>query len=328
MARHGHPATPATPATPTATPRPTVRATQLTRSGCCGVFAWVDASRLLAYDTPTSAQSGSWLFDTSGGTPTRVSPEFGPPSPSGIVPISDPAAGVTRLIRLDGSTVSQIQNGGDPTWVSDDGKRVAWLQPLPGTTPSSLLNRPVRLWVSNIDGGDARAVIDMLAAEVAWLPDNRRVLVAARALDTTSPGVWLIDTATGAHQVLAAATFVQAVRLSPDGKWFSYLVTFSGNPARDGVWVGEIDSAVRHHVAGSAFIRWGPDDQTLWRLDFGVGSSDDQLVSVNLATGAVGRPIDLGGRVLNDDWEVSPNGRSVAYWRESDRNVMLVTPLP
>ena len=329
-AASGHTATAAvtTPQpTPTATPVPGPTATVLTHSGCCGAFAWADATHLLAFDTPSGGQPGSWLFDVQGGSPPRVSPEFGPPSPAGIIPISDTHAGVTRLIKLDGTEVGRIQNGGVATWVSDDGRRVAWLQPLPGSTASSLLARPVRLWVANVDGSNARSLIDVLAAEVSWLPDNHRLLLVARALDASSPGVWLVDVDTGAHQVLVQATFVQALRLSPSGKWFTYLVTFSGDHARDGLWVGEVDGPQRLHVAGSAMVRWGPDDRTLWRLVLGPGSGDDQLVSVDVATGAEGRPNDIGGRVLNDDWEVAPDGRSVAYWRESDRNVVIATPL-
>jgi len=317
--------TPAAP--PTATPTPAAMATVLTHSGCCGVFAWTDPTHLLAYDTPSGGQPGSRFFGIQDGTSRLVTAEFGPPSPAGIIPISDTRSGVTHLVRLDGTEVGQIQNAGVATWVSNDGRRVAWLQPLPGSTASSLLNRPVRLWVANADGSNTRAVVDVLAAAVSWLPDNHRLLLAARALDASSPGVWLLDTDTGANRVLVPATFVQAVRLSPDGKWFSYLVTFSGSPAQDGLWVGQVDGGNRVHVAGSAMVRWGTDGHTLWRLVFGPGSANDQLVSVNVTTGAQGRAIDLGGRVLNDDWEVAPDGRSVAYWRESDRNVVVVTPL-
>lgn len=319
---------PPTP-TPSPTPTPAPTAAVATLGGRCGVFAWVDATTLLAYDNPPGEQPGAWLIDISRRSRTRFSSLFGLPSASGLTAVPNPAAGVTDVLKQDGTSVGKLPSGGTTAWISPDGSRAAWLQPLQVRTPSSLLSRPVRLWVSDTSGANARPVLDLLAAQVHWLADNRRVVAIARAADDSSPGIWVIDTETGAHRMVVAANFIQALVLSPDRTRVAYLVTFSRDPSRDGTQVAEIDGPGRWHVPMNGPFRWGADAHHLWVLSYGESADGpDRITVVDVESGAGRATVSLQGRVLEDAWLVAPDGKSVAYWREADRKVIVLSPLP
>lgn len=315
------------PATPTPTPVPVAQA--VTTAGCCGAFAWLNGSDLLTYDEPAGEPPGAYVANIESGARRRLDRVLGYPSSSGLIAIPDPAAGGTRIVQADGTLRGRIANGGAPTWIAPDGTRAAWLERLPRRTPSSLLPRPVRLWVAGVDGSGARAVMDLLTGQVQWLADSRRLVMVARATDGASPGIWVVDVDTGSRRVLLAAPFVQALRVSSDGTRVAYLVTFSGDPTRDGVGVAEIDGPGRWHLPFVGSYRWAGDNRSLWRLELaGPRGGNDHVVLVDVQTGVEQARVDLGGRVLNDTWEVAPGGHALAYWREADRQVVVVRPLP
>lgn len=319
--------TPTTPPTPTPTPSPTPvpEPRAVTAAGCCGLFAWIDSSTLLVFDAPPDQPAGAWVVDTVQGGSHLLGPRFGLPGSSGNIAVPDRAEGMTRVVDAQGTVLGTITNGGAPTWLSPDGQRVAWLERLPVRTPSSSLSRQVRLWTASVDGSGARAVLDLGTSGIAWLGDGHRVIAAARATDGGSPGIWVIDVDAGTFRVLVDATFVQAVRVSPDGTRVAYLMTFTGDPDQDGLWVAEIDGPCRWRLPGWGPYRWGGDSRSLWRLELATdGAGSDHLVAVDVETGQELARVELRGRVLNDTWEVSPDGSRVAYWRESDRQVVVV----
>lgn len=319
------PATPTPEPTPTPVPEPV--ATAVTVGGCCPLFSWMDATRLVVYDTPPEEGAAAWLVDIGSGERIRLDAKFGLPSTSGLVAVPDEVARLTRIVDAQGAVVAEIGNGGALTWISPSGSQVAWIERLPRSTPSSNINRAVRLWVADTSGANARPALTFLASRVAWLPDDRRVLAQARAGDGSSPGVWVIDVDSGTYTVLDAQTFVQAVRVSPDGQRVAYLVTFSGDPSNDGLKVAEIDGPGRWAMPEARSYRWAGNGSALWIHLPGAAGANDRLELIDVESGAVQASVDLGARVLNDAWEVSPDGRTVAFWREEDRQVVVFGPL-
>lgn len=292
-------------------------------AACCGVFAWLDDQTLAAYDTPNRQPAGSWLIDRRDGSRRYLAPHVGLPGAGSLLAVSRPDAGQTDILRADGSVVGVIRNGGTMTWISPDGSRVAWLARLPGSTSSSLVSRPVRLWVAGIDGAGARAVRDLRASQLAWLPDNRTVLLLGRDLDGGAAGVWSIDVETAATTVVARAAFPQSLQLAPDGTRAVFLATLSSNPADDGLWLLDLPSGATRRLAESGPFRWSGDDSRLWLLRLGAGSSGDRLELVDVQSGAIQRRVTLAGQVRQDDWAVAPGGGAVAFWRDEDGAVVI-----
>lgn len=318
--------TPTPSPTPSPTPVPTPTGRTVTTAGCCGLFSWVDDSRLLVLDAP-GGEAQTSIFDLTNDSRKVLSGDFGT-SAGGLIALSNQANGTTRIVDRDGRTVSTIQNQGAETWIAPNGKRVAWLQPLPSKTPSSLLPRPVQLWVADINGANAKPVLQLLASSVQWLGDSLHLATVGRTLDAQDPGVWIVDSDSGQHTVLVAATFVQALQVSPDGSHLAYLVTFSGKPAEDGIWVSKTDGSERRHIPGQGGFRWADDGSHLWLLHLApAGGGNDHLRLIDVKTGATVSDVPLDARVLDDRWALSPDGRYVAFWRESDRQTEVFGPL-
>ena len=296
-----------------ATPSPV--GSRVTVAGCCGTFAWLDAQRLVVYDAPQGGDPGAWLVARDGSSRTHLDSVYGLPSPTGLVAVPDAAAGITRIRDAAGTVRGVIPNGGHVTWISPDGLRVSWLEPLPVRTPSSSVDRAARIWTAGVDGANPRAVADLLAAEVAWTADGHSLIAAARALDGSSPGIWVIDVESGATRVVVETAFPQNVRLSPSRTLVAYVETFSGDPATDGLWVASLTDERRRRVPVDATgYRWGATDDTLWLLEY--DDAGDRLVEVAAGSGDELRTIALDATVRGDVWEIAPDGRALAFWRD------------
>lgn len=317
-----------TPA-PTVVPTPTPSVIQAPVAGCCGVFEWAAPNQLLVYDEPKGGKSGSYLVNVQAGNRTLLSSEFGIPSQSGLIAFPNRTGGTTQIRELDGSVVSTVHNGGRVTWISPNGKRIAWLvdQGIPNT--SSEVMRVVRLMSANVDGSNQKSLVELEASSIQWLPDNVHVMAIARAQNGTHSGIWTIDTNTGTNAVVIQATYVFALALSPDGTKMAYLVTFSGDPAKDGVWVANVDGSHQIHLSQVGAFRWASNSSSLWFLQLASpGGGQDHVEKVNIATDSVTETVPLGGRVLGGEWAVNPTGEVVAYWNEADQSVYVKALTP
>lgn len=310
-----------TPAMPTSKPTITERRV----AQCCGVFSWIDAQRLLVFDTAEQDKAGAWVVDVATGSRQFVASNFGMPSSSSLIAVSDRTAGHTEIRRIDGSIVSTINNGGVLTWIAPDEKQVAWLEEIGVEQTSSLVPRTVRLWSSGIDGSNPKSLLEFRASALQWLPDSQHVIGLGRTPDGERPGIWVVDTKTGMNGVVVERPFLQALRLSPDGSRMAYLETFSGSSSQDGVWVANTNGTDRVHLGETGSFRWAGDASHLWFLDLAPrDGGNDTLVRIDVADDAVVERVDLGARVLNDQWDVSPDGSAVAYWSEADQTVMVM----
>jgi hypothetical protein len=321
--------TPVPSPTPTPTPEPGASVAVVTESGCCGLFTWLDADHVLVFDQPAGEKSGTWFVDVEDGERRSFSPGFGVSSRNGVFATPVQGAGHTLILDASGATVGSVQNGGAVVWPSPSGTRVAWLERMAIATPSSSVNRANRLWVANGDGSSARPLLDLQAAALQWLPDDRHLVVAARNLAAQSAGIWLIDTDTGEVRILVETLFLQAMRVSPDGERVAFLRTLADDPALNGLWVVETFGDGVWRVPGQGSYRWHSDSRSLWLLEIGAGWDEpDRLVLVDVESGATVTGMSLDGRVSNDAWEVAPDGRRVAFWRVADNQVVVQGWLP
>ncbi len=307
---------------PTATPVP--NGPPLEVASCCGLLAWVDGDRLLVYDAPAGGSPSAWLVHLPDGQRRFLSPRFGLPSPAGIVAVPEPVDQQTTVLDLEGNVVGVLPNGGALSWPAPDGKRVAWLERLPVRTPSSSVNRVMRLWVSDLASGERRSLLELQAASIAWLPDSRRLLVGARTPQGERPGIWMIDVDSGEVDIVVEGTFLYNVRLSPDGRRIGYVRALSGDPTQDGLWILDLESGATWRLPLAAGFRWSGSGDAIWLLVPGSGEQPDTLVLVEARSGVPLRALSLPGQVLNSVWEISPDGRWVTFWRLQDQHVVAV----
>jgi dipeptidyl aminopeptidase/acylaminoacyl peptidase len=309
---------------PTPVPTPELVNRVVSESPCCGLFDWAGDERLLLFDRVEGSPDGLWVVDVGSGERQFVAPGFGIVSDSGRIAFVDPDGRSVSVRTLDGNETARVDTSGMPAWPSSDGTRLAWLERLPVRTPSSSVNRSVRLNVADLDAGSVRQVLELQAAEVHWLPDSRRLVIPARDLSFERAGIWLIDVETGDAEIVIEELFIQTVRPSPDGERVAFMRTFNDNPEANGIWVLDLQSRAMTRVAEQGSFRWDPDGGHLWILNLALESDEpDRLRRVEIGSGENVSEHVLSGRVLQSTWEVSPGGDFVAYWREPDRHVQI-----
>ncbi len=206
--------------------------------------------------------------------------------------------------------------------VSADGRRVAWEREI-GLPEGGVA---VQLWVMDIDGRDARLVLDDGAENraPAWAPDGSALYYASYI--TGNWDIFRLDLATGATTNLTNNPFAdQHPRPSPDGS----RLLFQSNRTFDfDIYVMDADGGEATNLTVSPFVDdrfadWTPDgERIVWspftttfdihemRAD---GSEARALVSTSFAER---RP------------SVSPDGRAVVF--QSDRQApfgLFVVPI-
>lgn len=319
---------PAPTPTVTPTPQPEPSVVEVTASDCCGLFNWLSADELMVFDDPEGESAGTWRVNVSDGARSYISPGYGIPSESGIIAFPDNELEQITIRESADEIVDVIYGRGIAVWPSPDGSRVAWLERLSIPTPSSSVNRAVRLYVADLQSGASRSLLELQAHDLAWLPDSRQLIVNARDLNFQQAGVWLIDVETGNVEILLEELFIRAVTLSPEGNSVAFMRSFNSNPEANGVWVMDIESREMQRLFESGSFRWSHDEEHLWRHEMGdTGAGNDTLEKISIETGEIEDRIELDGQILNEQWEVSPDGERVAYWRYND-GLVVVHALP
>jgi hypothetical protein len=317
--------TPTVEPAPVSTPPPEHPTHQaVTESNCCGLFNWLGPDRLMVFDERADGGSGTFIVGTTSLQAEYLSPGYGIPSESGLFAMIEPGRSGLIVRNEMGEEIVGIAADGVAGWLSPDGTRLAWLEPLPIRTPSSSVNRQVRLNVVELVTGSKRSPIDLQAQALEWLPDNRHVVLAGRGSNFDSPGIWMVDTDSGTVMVLHEETFLRAVRLSPDGTQVAFMRLFNEDAAENGLWVLDIGSGAMNPAFESGSYRWDPDSRHIWRLRMEpTGSAPDVLERHSLETGEIVQSVELEGQVLNEQWEISPDGSAVSFWRWDDGRVVV-----
>jgi hypothetical protein len=318
--------TPSPTAAPSPTPLPEGPAVRsLLSDNCCGLFQFIDDERVLLFDDDgANGAAGSVLVEISSGEQLYLSPGYGIASQAGLIALIEPGNRDLMIRNLEGELVAQINTGGVAGWLSPDGTRLAWLERLPARTPSSSVNRQVRLNIFELGSGQVCTVGDLQAQSLEWMEDSRHVVTAGQDTSFGSSGLWLIDTESGSVNVLHEETFIRAVQRSPDGQHVAFMRLLNENPSDNGVWVLDPESGQIAPLLESGSYRWHSDSQHLWQLEMApTGAGADALHRVDITALDIVQTVTLDGQVLNEQWEIAPDGGHVLFWRHSDGDIVL-----
>ncbi len=321
--------TPAPTATATSTPAPVLR--RLTTGGCCVQPYWSpDGSQVWYIDRPSAvAPSGIWGVPSTGGEPQFITRRLGIYSPDGSL-VAYPEGGQTYVERGDGSQRWTVPSGGRAVSFSPDGQWLAW------QVASSSVNfdrRRVDLWVSRVDGQEARLVASLTGGGLSgWFPDSARLLVSGRsaaAAAGTNDNSQILAALTivdGSTQTIVQAVGLRGGVLSPQGGWLVYTVSFSGDPAADGLWVARTDGSAPLRLSLFGAYRWRSEG-ALAVIPLEPGAEAQRLVAVDAATGeqhALTDPAVTPLHIAGGDWALNPDGRQVAYVSAEDHNIWVL----
>jgi Tol biopolymer transport system component len=331
------PASTATTVPATATTQPfTPSLTKLTDGGCCRNPVWhPDGTRVLYTDAvPGQRLAATYAVPADGsGPPTVFFPSAATVAPDGSrIAFPDFANNVTRIQEFGKQSTATIANNAAYVWFSPDGRQVAWLALAPGPQPSSNVDRLVRVWVANADGSNARARGNVVrAAELAWFPDNQRLLFVGRDTDGGNPGIYVLDINAGTLTRVVEAFSPRGARLSPDGTHIVYLAALEEQPGDNGLFIVNADGSAKRKLPLIGGIRWVPDSRSMIILPVQTDNGPDQLVRIEATTLATTPLTDraaLPFRVAQDEWQLSPDGARIVFNALTDSTIYVLRFAP
>jgi Tol biopolymer transport system component len=263
-----------------------------------------------------------WAVPAAGGAPRFVTDRLGLYSPDRSL-LAYPQGNQTYIESIEGQRWL-APSGGRPISFSPDGARIAW------QVSSSTVNfdrRLVELRVANVDGSEARVVATLRGGGlVDWLPDGQRLIVSFRDEEDRTSTYALLDLAGGDLQPLIEAPTLRGALLSPHAGWLAYQVTFSGDPAADGLWLLPLAGGEPRRLDVYGAYRWRGEGHLLV-IPLEPGAPAQRVLEVDASTAearALTDPAVTPLSIAGGDWALSPDGRTLAFVAAQDRNIWIL----
>lgn len=310
-------------------PRYPGQARQLTQDGCCSGSWWShDSSSLLVVDWPAGApQTALYRLPL---WPPGAAAE--PADVQGILDgqanryVIRPAGDHSLVEDVATGATWPLPTGGHPARLSPDGSRVVWWAARDG---SDRHTRAVHIHSSRIDGSEVRELGALWGAEVVgFLPDNRRVLVTGRPAVNRSVAILAtLGVESGALTGIARGQWLGHALPSPDGHWVAYTISLDReDPAANGVWLVAVDGGPPQKLPFEGAYRWRDGNRLVFVPLLPNGGSHE-VWQYDVAAGAMAPlldPVETPLRIANNDWSIAPDGRTLAWQDELDRNLWVV----
>lgn len=328
------PPQPVPPPTAVATARASVsanglpRTLKLTGDGCCALPRWLpDSSGVYFYAAAgqVAPNAGTWRVPRDGGPPQLLSEHYGTFAPNAAL-VAYPDGEVTRLAHLDGTVIATIPNGGKRTYLPATNDRVAWMTPANGVPIVSVsLDPPFQITIMRPDTGETITPPALFIGEtIQWFPDGRRILVNGRDSRAEHPGLWILDIATGNATLIFESPWLESPAISPDGRQIIYTATLQRDQRLNGIWLINADGSGRQQLAISGGYRWLPDSTGVLYIPTPTDRPNDQLWRYTVADKRSTLLVSTEQApftVAQNEWEVAPDGKAIAYRSATDNAI-------
>jgi hypothetical protein len=301
---------------------------QLTEPGCCSQAWWSWDSRSVRFwDGPEGQRAETHIVSVDGTTPASID------------------AGTYKIYSLDGRYYEQWDAGrgslavyentpnGREWTINSDG---AWARfspgsslllwdriysdPIPGAAPPRVDNV-----VASLDGSRHQVLNTLPGVSSSWLDDDR-VLLARRVPNTNTSELSIYTLSTSAAQPLLTATFLRGVSIAPGGKYLVYQLLFQSDSAASGLYLLETTpGATPKKLSFYGDWRWRGSNNVLF-IPY-ILNAPMSLSVYDIASDQISPLLDspqLGFRVANGDWSVSPDGRYVMFWSADDYSLRAI----
>jgi hypothetical protein len=296
----------------------------ITPSGCCVRPWWSGDSQLVYFvDRPDpQAEASIFAVPLDGGAPTATDLPFGLYSTAGDL-IALPGGTEWALARPDGTAGWRLPSGTLTFRVSRSGGQVAWSEG--SSLPVQIDRRQRTIWVANVDGTGLRQVARLVGGDLlGWSGTDERLLVSGRPADDPQTGIWSLDLA-GTATLLWATDRPRSLLLSPDGGWLALLLTFTGDPQTDGLWVLSTTEGAPRRLEAYGSYRWRSEGRLLL-LPFEDDANGLSVEEVEAKSGRSETLLPAGalpGGVANNEWLPSPDGRWIVYLNAAEENLWI-----
>ncbi len=315
-----------TPApTPTITPTPTPELRQLTTGGCCVMPSWSpDSKQVLFIDKPPgAAEAGVYAVkvnDPSAGP--QLAGRVGIYSPDQTL-VAYPQDTRTIVEKLSTGDRWVMPNNGQAVNFAPDDQHVAWEME---ADSGPYDQRQTEIYIANIDGTDSGTVARVYGGGlVSWMPHGLNLIFLGRpSLNTHDRTLTVLDLHTNVAADLVTAERISDVSVSRDGSWVAYTISFNADDTRNGIWVQRSDGSGARKLDSWGAYQWRDDAHLLLIPARASADKSFEIWEVAAATGAQ-RQLTDGSvtplNILNGDWRVAPDGKSVVFVSSADRNL-------
>jgi hypothetical protein len=178
-----------------------------------------------------------------------------------------------------------------------------------------------QIWVSDIDGANARQITFQPGAYARWL-NGSRLLIGVRDRQMTTFTVH--DTTDDSEYTLGTWSWLRGLSIAPGGSRLLFYLAYQDDPANDGIYALDMQpDAQAQHLPFFGAWRWR-DAQSVYYLPLDPATSYHTLHYYDLVTGEDRTLTDQPFLVANGDWSVSPDGDQIAFWNANDFTLWLL----
>ncbi len=284
-----------------------------------------DGRQVLFIDRPAQDMpSGLWGIDAMGSEPSFITDQLGIFS-ADMQLRAFPENGTTFVHNIPTGEIWQISNGGRAVSFSPDNTWLAWTGGQTGP-PFDTAHREV--WISRVDGSEAQLVFSGIRAGLAgWFPDGRMLVSGLVGDGSRNQALWVLTPGDQGEMVeLARGNRLREIKISPNGDWIAYLVTFSADATQDGLWLVNTGTGEQRRLDVFGGYQWR-DGQTLLVVPLDLNQPINQLLQIEATTGQVQALTEPGStpfKIANGDWRVSPGGNEVIFVSAEDGNIWMI----
>ncbi|GEM87459.1 M23 family metallopeptidase [Meiothermus granaticius] len=292
---------------------------RLTEGGCCVNPIWSPDSRHVLFIDRRAGQTAYYGVSVAQPSEPRAYlpvAYFSPAFTYAQVP-GQPS----RFQRLSSGQEFALDTAGTPVLWSPGEQQMAW------TVSASSGNYDVRrgqVWVAKPGEAPRQLATVYGGGAVAWLDEHTLLLSGKRSPQDPLRSLETLDLSSGQRRVLSQALNFRGIQPSPGGNHIAYYTAFD-RPERNGLWLLQRNGEKQRLNFFGAY-QWR-DAQRLVYIELQPGVETHVLREYHLKTGQARALADLGTKMSNGDWQVSPDGRAVVFVNLKDRNLW-VTALP
>ncbi len=294
--------------------------------GCCPVFWWhpTDASRLYTLDGSPGqiANITEWNMDDSALSTLigQAPPPVLSPDGSHQIIYTD---GQVSIRRLSDNAEWVVQTNGAVPAISADNSRRLWLirygEDMPGARDPL-----VEVWISDINGENARQIAVEEGVGARWLDSSRLLLSTSERTLTT---LAIYDTNDDRSYELGTWDRVRGVSLAPGGGRLMFYRSFQADPNENGIYVMDTQPGARpQKLSWFGGWRWR-DAESVYYIPFDAAANAQTLAYYNVSTGenllltdALTSPFIIA----NGDWAVSADGQRIAFMNANDGRLWML----
>jgi Tol biopolymer transport system component len=220
-----------------------------------------------------------------------------------------------------------VPTGGSSISISPGQTRIAWTV---ADESVSFENRISQIWVSDLDGENARQVDTVARGGISgWVSDEVLLMSGRESLDSNQQLYYTLSLADGDTVKLASGERIRGAILSPDGVWMAYYVAFDQDSSRNGLWLVRTDGTEGRQLDRDLFGSYHWRDNTrLLIVPLQPDALSHELWEYDVESGDAQRITDpqlYPFQIANGQWSVSPDGRHVVFVEDADHNLWLFT---